>query len=86
MNGGGSPCRRRSRCSARSCQTCAVAAGVGKGRKGGGQSSTSTESWSTAYSTWDLWRTLMEFQRHLCPWVPQCSSENHWMGRGLPVG
>lgn len=54
MNGGASPCRRRSRCSACSFRTCAGAAGEGTGQTGGGQSSMSTEKGSSPASAWGL--------------------------------
>lgn len=40
MNGGESPCRKRSRCLVCSCGTCGEA--VGEGQTGGDQSSVST--------------------------------------------
>ncbi len=52
VNGGGLPCRKRSRCSACSCRTCA--AGEGTRQTGEGLSSMSTEKGSTAESAHGL--------------------------------
>lgn len=52
MNGGETPCRKRSRCWPCSCRTCAEAEGEGTGRTGGGQSLRSTGKGSTAASAW----------------------------------
>lgn len=53
-NGGGSPCRKHSRCSACSCLTCDGAVGEGRGPTGGGPSLTWIERGSTAEPAWGL--------------------------------